>query len=36
MIFDPALHEYSDGGVIIRSVTQILKAAGLIDDRWFS
>ena len=36
MNFDPALHEYSDGGVIIRSVTQILKAAGLIDDRWFS
>lgn len=36
MNFDPALHEYSDGGVIIRSVTQILKGAGLIDDRWFS
>ena len=36
MNFDPALHEYSDGGVIIRSVTQILKAAGMIDDRWFS
>jgi len=36
MIFDPALHEYSDGDVIILSVTQILKRAGLIDDRWFN
>ena len=36
MTFDPALHEYSDGDVIILSVTQILKRAGYIDDRWFS
>lgn len=36
MTFDPALHEYRDGDTIIESVTQILKRAGLIDDRWFS
>lgn len=36
MNFDPVLHEYSDGDVIIPSVTQVLKRAGLIDDRWFS
>lgn len=34
--FDPALHEYRYNGQRIRSVTQILKDAGLIDDRWFS
>jgi len=36
MTFDPVLHEYRDGEIIIESVTQILKRAGLIDDRWFS
>ena len=36
MIFNPARHEYSDNGIIIPSVTQILKAAGLIDDTWYS
>jgi len=36
MNFNPDLHEYSDGDVIIPSVTQILKGAGLIDDQWFS
>jgi hypothetical protein len=36
MTFDPILHEYRDGETIIPSVTQILKAAGLIDDRWFT
>jgi len=36
MTFDPILHEYRDGDTIIPSVTQILKAAGLIDDRWFT
>jgi len=36
MTFDPALHEYRDGDTIIESVTQILKRAGYIDDRWFS
>ncbi len=36
MTFDPILHEYRDGETIIPSVTQILKAAGRIDDRWFT
>lgn len=37
MIFDPDLHEYSeDDGTPIPSVTQILKAAGVIDDRWYT
>ncbi len=36
MIFDPVLHEYRDGETIIPSVTQILSAAGMIDDRWFT
>jgi hypothetical protein len=34
--FDPELHEYRDDGRIIRSVTQILKGAGIIDDRWYT
>ena len=36
MIFNPVLHEYRDGDTIIPSVTQILKSAGMIDDRWFT
>ena len=36
ILFNPAIHEYKDGGEIIPSVTQILKVAGVIDDRWFS
>ena len=36
MTFDPLLHEYRDGDTIIPSVTQILKSAGMIDDRWFT
>lgn len=36
MTFDPVLHEYRDGEVIIPSVTQVLKRAGLIDDQWYS
>lgn len=36
MTFDPVLHEYRDGDVIIPSVTQVLKRAGHIDDRWYS
>jgi hypothetical protein len=36
MTFDPVLHEYRDGDLIIQSVTQILKRAGHIDDRWYS
>ena len=36
MTFDPVLHEYRDGDLIIPSVTQVLKRAGIIDDRWYS
>jgi len=36
MTFDSALHEYRDGDTVVPSVTQVLKAAGHIDDRWFS
>jgi len=36
MTFDPILHEYRDGDTIIPSVTQILKNAGMIDDRFFT
>jgi hypothetical protein len=36
MIFDPARHEYRDGEERILSVTQVLKRAGLIDDRWYT
>lgn len=37
MIFDPDLHEYrEDDGTPIPSVTQVLKAAGVIDDRWYT
>lgn len=34
--FNTELHEYSDQGVIIPSVTQILQDAGYIDARWFT
>jgi len=34
--FDPALHEYHDGTGKVRSVTTILRDAGLIDTRWFT
>jgi RecB family exonuclease len=34
--FDPCRHEYRDGEIIIRSVTQILKDAGIIDNKWYS
>lgn len=34
--FDPELHEYSVNGKTIPSVTQILKKAGYIDDRFFT
>lgn len=33
--FAPGPHEYLDDGIIIPSVTQILKKAGVIDDRWY-
>jgi CRISPR/Cas system-associated exonuclease Cas4 (RecB family) len=36
MIFDPELHLYSDRGRVIPSVTQILKAEGWIDDRFYT
>lgn len=37
MTFDPARHEYrEDDGTPIPSVTQILKTAGVIDDRWYT
>lgn len=36
MIFDVESHEYSEGGRIYPSVTQILSAVGLIDDSWFN
>ena len=36
IVFNKELHEYSENGIIIRSVTQILKDAGLINDTWFT
>jgi len=37
MKFDPDRHEYSeDDGTLIPGVTTILKAAGVIDDRWYN
>jgi len=36
MTFDPGRHEYREGEEIISSVTQILVAAGVIDDRWYT
>jgi len=37
MIFNPAAHEYTeDDGTPIPSVTQIIKAAGKIDDRFYN
>jgi hypothetical protein len=37
MIFDPGNHQYcEDDGTPIPSVTQIIKAAGVIDDRWYT
>lgn len=36
IVFNPDIHEYRDGEEIIPSVTQILKEAGLINDRWFT
>lgn len=34
--FDAELHVYSENGIVIPSVTQVLKRAGLIDDRFFT
>lgn len=38
ILFNPELHEYTDSvtGAVIRSVTQILLDAGLIDNRWYT
>ncbi len=37
MTFNPDRHEYSeDDGTQIPSVTQVLKAAGVIDDQWYT
>lgn len=34
--FDPEMHRFQLDGRPVPSVTQVLKGAGLIDDRWFS
>lgn len=36
LTFDPDAHIYRWNGRTVRSVTQIIKAAGLIDDTWFT
>lgn len=35
LTFDPEKHEYAYSGVIVPSVTQVLKSAGVINDQWF-
>lgn len=34
--FDPTLHQYSEDGVVLPSVTEILKRVGLLDTKGFS
>jgi hypothetical protein len=34
--FNPAKHEYRDGGMVIPRVIQILKTAGIIDDCFYT
>lgn len=34
--FDAEKHEYKIGGAVVASVTQILKAGGIIDGRWYT
>jgi hypothetical protein len=34
--FDESAHRYTVGGVVLPSITQILKLTGFIDDRWFT
>lgn len=36
LTFDPALHRYYLGGRRIPGITAILKAAGIIDDEWYT
>ena len=33
--FDPEEHRFSVNGVVWPSITQVLREAGMIDDRWF-
>ena len=35
MTFDPITHTYREGDIVLPSVTQLLKAAGFIDTRWY-
>ncbi|MDR1324510.1 MAG: hypothetical protein LBK00_00555 [Treponema sp.] len=32
--FNPALHEYRAGDVVVPSVTHVLKTAGIVNDRF--
>jgi len=34
--YDPTLHQYPEDGVVLPSVTEILKPVGLLDTRGFS
>ena len=34
--FNPALHEYRDGEIVVPSVTRVLKIAGIASDRFFT
>lgn len=34
--FDSEKHQYTFNGEVVASVTQILKAGGIIDDRWYT
>jgi hypothetical protein len=34
--YDDATHTYRIDGVVVPSVTQVLKEAGLVDDRWYT
>ncbi len=34
--FDEATHTYTVAGQVVPSVTQVLKSAGVVDDRWFN
>jgi hypothetical protein len=36
LTFDEEQHEYRLDDVVIPSVTQVLKSAGIVDDRWFT
>jgi hypothetical protein len=36
LTYDDATHTYKLDGVVVPSVTQVLTAAGVIDNRWFT